>query len=164
MEGNQRSHLTLKRFTEIYSSWCHPQTRMLFSWTGFPTLFFLKLVMIAWMSVLIERESGVLHVALLSAYKEKSRTAALNKDMHRNQNEIRTCQLCNTVFLLSASSNMWSVYFFLGLINYLPWEFPLPCWIILALVIICTGVASPWKPGTSCLVGLAQWWSFNLGG
>lgn len=84
-------------------------------------------------------ESETFHVALLSANKEKSRTAALNKDMHRNQNEIRTCQLCKTIFSLSASSNLWFVYFVLGC-NKLPTLRISFTGIVLALIINCTAM------------------------
>lgn len=119
-----------------------PQTRTqgsLFSRQGPLVEFFPKEAPTACLSVLTEWGSRAFHTALLLACKEKSRTAALNKDTHRNLHEIRTCQLCKIISPLSAlaSPNIQSVCFFQGLIHDLPWEFPLQWWIILALVIIC---------------------------
>ena len=61
----------------------------------------------------------------LSVCKEKPSTAALNKDMHRNQSKnlpaLWDC-FSSSQHLLTCG---WFV-FSLVLINYLPWEFPLP--------------------------------------
>ena len=122
-----------------------PQTSTqcsLFSWAEFPAWFFLKQVMMGWLSVLTEWERGAPDVALLSVRKEKSRTAALNKDMHRNQDE-KDCQLCKTIFPCQHLLIRGLFVLSLTLINHVSWEFPLPRWIVLALVIICTGDEMP---------------------
>lgn len=53
-EGNQLKPPDPEKIYGDFVFLMPPQTRTLVSWMGFPTLFFLKLVMIAWLSVLIE--------------------------------------------------------------------------------------------------------------